>query len=270
MNYYTLTKLLSEHGSDAPSVEATELISHFTGKSREWVMLNLDVELPASVSRAADERIAGKPLQYITGKAWFYGDRYFVSPDVLIPQPDTEHVVEAALERLTNGERLLDLCTGSGCIPISILKRCLVQATGVDISAPALAVARKNAELHKVIGRLKLLQMNVLTADELEALVAEADVITANPPYIDSDEIPKLPPEVRSEPRIALDGGADGMKFYRRFLELARFMKPDATMILEIGWDQAARIDAMFEAEGFKSRLRRDFEGHFRVAIITH
>lgn len=275
MNYYSLVKLLTEHNSDAPSFEAAELIAHFTGKPREWVMLNRDAELPPAIERAAAERAAGKPLQYITGKAWFFGDRYFVSPDVLIPQPDTEHIAAAALDFLKPGAKLLDLCTGSGCIAISILKRCLSKCVAVDLSAPALEVARKNAELHKVLARLDLRQLNVLTSDELPALIADADVITANPPYIRSSLIDgrdanatELSPEVLSEPRLALDGGEDGLVFYRRFIELAGCMKPDAVMILELGFDQAGRVDAMFESAGFKSDLRRDYGGNLRVAII--
>ena len=168
MNYYSVSRLIG-------SSDAAELICSLTGKSREWLMLNRDWELPGNVADAARLVSSGTPLQYITGKAYFYGDRYFVSPDVLIPQPDTEHVVEAALSLLSPGQFLVDLCTGSGCIAISILKRRLIKAEAVDVSAPALEVARKNAELHKVLGRLKLTQLNVLTED-LSSLFAAADV----------------------------------------------------------------------------------------------
>lgn len=260
MNYYSVSRLIG-------SSDAAELINALTGKSREWLILNRDKELPPKIADAAKKIAAGTPLQYITGKTYFYGDRYFVSPDVLIPQPDTEHIVEAALGIAAPGKQLLDLCTGSGCIAISILKRTLMKAAAVDISAPALEIARKNAELHKVLGRLRLSQQNVLTED-LSELFASADIITSNPPYINTDVIPTLPPDVRSEPRIALDGGDDGMKFYRRFLSFAPVMKPDAVMILEIGYDQAARITSLASEAGLRTEIRRDFGGNDRVAII--
>ena len=261
MNYYSVSRLIG-------SSDAAELICSLTGKSREWLMLNRDWELPGKVADAARLVSSGTPLQYITGKAYFYGDRYFVSPDVLIPQPDTEHVVEAALSLLSPGQFLVDLCTGSGCIAISILKRRLIKAEAVDVSAPALGVARKNAELHKVLGRLKLTQLNVLTED-LSSLFAAADVITANPPYINSDLIDSLPADVQSEPRTALDGGSDGMDFYRRFMSFTTYMKPDAALVFEIGYDQAARITALASEYSLHTQIKRDFGNNDRVAVIT-
>ena len=261
MNYYSISHLLG-------SSDAAELICSLTGKSREWLMLNRDFELPESVAIAARKVSDGTPLQYITGKTYFYGDRYFVTPDVLIPQPDTEHVVEAALGLLEPGKTLIDLCTGSGCIAISILKRRLIKAEAIDISAPALEVARKNADLHKVLGRLKLTQLNVLTED-LTPFFESADVITSNPPYINTDLIPTLPPDVRSEPHTALDGGSDGMDFYRRFMSFTKFMKPTAALILEIGYDQAERLTALADNFSLNTKIIRDFGGNDRVAIIT-
>lgn len=166
--------------------------------------------LPPQVETAAREMCAGKPLQYITGRAFFMGDRYFVTPDVLIPQPDTEHIAYAALEVLAPGSKLLDLGCGSGCIIISLLKRTLASGVGVDISEPALRVARRNAELHKIGSRLEFLRADILDSPDVTRLAAEADIIVSNPPYIRSDVIPTLSPEVRSEPRLALDGGDDG------------------------------------------------------------
>lgn len=262
MNYYTLARLIG-------SADAAELITAFTGKTREWLMLNRDKELPDAVAEAAEKIAAGTPLQYITGRAYFCGDRYLVTPDVLIPQPDTEHLAETALGFVTAGKKLLDLCTGSGCVAISILKRALIRAAAVDVSAPALEIAKKNAELHKVNDRLELLRLDVLH-DDLSVLIAAADVITANPPYINTGVIPTLPPDVRSEPRIALDGGCDGMDFYRRFLDFSGCLKPDAVMIFEIGWDQGERIRALAAQHELKCDIKRDFGGNDRVAILTN
>ncbi len=260
MNYYSIAHLIG-------SADAAELITSMTGKPREWLMLNRDKELPEKISDAANSIAAGTPLQYITGKAYFYGDRYLVTPDVLIPQPDTEHIVESALSFAAQGKRLLDLCTGSGCIAISILKRALIRVTAVDISSPALEVARKNAELHKVLDRLTLLRADVLN-DDISNLISSADIITANPPYINTDVIPSLPEAVKHEPHLALDGGSDGMDFYRRFLSFAEYLKPNAVMIFEIGYDQATRITALANASGLSCEIKRDFGGNDRVAVI--
>ena len=226
MNYSSIVKLLTEHGIASASNDAAELISHFNGKPPSWCLANRDQNLPPEITKAAERLAAGTPLQYITGRAWFMGDKYFVSPDVLIPQPDTEHLAEAALKHLKPGMRLLDLCTGSGCIIISVLKRVIASGTGVELSAPALAVARRNAEIHKIGSRLELTQADALDSDIVTKLVSEADVIVSNPPYINADVIDTLSPQVRSEPRLALDGGRDGMRFYNRFItDYTRLMK---------------------------------------------
>ena len=269
MNYNSLVKLLTDCGSAAPEYEAAELISHFNGKPREWCLTNRETRLPPEITRAAELRASGTPLQYITGRAWFYGDRYFVTPDVLIPQPDTEHIVEAALGMISPGSNVLDLCTGSGCIIISLLKRTVASGTGIDLSVPALQVARKNAEVHKIGSRLNFIQADALDSPLIPGLVASADVIVSNPPYINTDVIDTLSPEVRSEPRMALDGGADGMKFHRRFiLDYACLMKPSAKMILEIGYDQSERIFELCRTAGLECEFRRDFGGNLRAAII--
>lgn len=261
MNYYSVSHLI---GSSA----ATELICSLTGRSREWLMLNRELELPPSITDAAQKISNGTPLQYMTGKAYFCGDKYIVSPDVLIPQPDTEHIVETAIGYAENGKFLLDLCTGSGCIAIAILKRTLMKAAAVDISSFALKISEKNAELHKVSNRLELISSNVLT-DDISHLISSADIITSNPPYIKSSVIHTLPPDVQNEPHIALDGGEDGMDFYKRFIELTKYMKPSAVMILEIGYDQAARISYLAEKNSLNIKIKRDFGGNDRVAIIT-
>ncbi len=269
MNYTAIVRLLAENGDETASLDAAELISHFVGKGREWCLMNPDMPLPPQVESAAREMCRGKPLQYITGRAFFMDDRYFVTPDVLIPQPDTEHIVYAALEVLAPGTKLLDLGCGSGCIIISLLKRTLASGVGVDISEPALRVARRNAELHKIGSRLTFICQDILDSPEVARLAAESDVIVSNPPYIKSDVIPTLSPEVRSEPRLALDGGEDGLHFYRYYINtLSRNMKPDATMILEIGYDQSDDIISLCQDAALSCEIRRDFGGNPRVAII--
>ena len=141
-------------------------------------------------------------------------------------------------------------------------------ATAIDISEPALAIAKQNSAEHGVCARLALIKANVLV-DDISEYVRSADVIVSNPPYINSDVIDTLSAEVLNEPRIALDGGDDGMIFYRHFINsLAPLMKPSAVMILEIGYDQSERISALCDDAGLSCTLHRDFGGNIRVAII--
>ena len=270
MTCFQLTRALSAIGSDAPQHEAAELIRVFAGKSREWCLLNRDTELPDSVADALIKRQRGIPLQYIIGEAWFYGYRFHVTPDCLIPQPDTELTVSRALELLPPDGTLLDLCTGSGCIAISVLnEHPSARAIAIDISKPALTVSFQNRELHKLHDRLRLIECDVLESPQLPGLIAGADVITSNPPYINSDVIPTLPREVQHEPLLALDGGSDGMIFYRKFIsDLARSMKPSAVMLLEIGYDQSERVAALCESAQLSCHFHRDFGGNLRVAEI--
>ncbi len=271
MTYLSLIKAFTELYSAAPSHEAAELICALTGKSREWCILNKEQELPESIDDAMQKRAAGLPLQYITGEAWFYGNRFKVSPDCLIPQPDTEHLVMLALKYAKNSSSILDLCTGSGCIAISMLKEnTTTKAWAADISSAALDIAKKNAELHGVTDRIQFLHTDVLNTD-LQSLCAEADIIVSNPPYINTDVIPTLSAEVQHEPTIALDGGADGMIFYRHFLgELAKYMRSDAVMLLEIGYDQASRIAELCQEHDLTCQFHKDFGGNTRVAEIRH
>ena len=270
MTYLELINKLSLTDCGAPSLEAAEIIRIADGHSREWCLLNQNTPLSDSVTAILNQRLAGIPLQYICGEAWFFGYRFHVTPHCLIPQPDTEHLVSQALKHIHANTKLLDLCTGSGCIPISILNESDdVSAVAIDISKDALAIAQKNAEFHNVSNRLAFLCSDVLF-DDPSTLISDADIITSNPPYINSDVIPKLSPEVQHEPRIALDGGADGMIFYNHFISvLSKHMKDKAIMLLEIGYDQAQRIQRLCDTNGLCCRLHKDFGGNLRVAEIN-
>lgn len=270
MTYLSLIKSLTDLGASSPAHEASELVRVLAGKPREWCLLHRDEILPDSIDRAVADRQRGVPLQYILGEAYFYGYRFTVSPDCLIPQPDTEHLVMLALELIGNGTKILDLCTGSGCIAISILKEIpRLCASAVDISPDALRIARQNAELHLVSDRLTLIEADVLTAD-LSKLMHSADLVVSNPPYINTDVIPTLSDEVQHEPHIALDGGPDGMVFYRHFItKSAQLMKSDAMMLLEIGYDQADRIAELCNTQDLSCTFHKDFGGNIRVAQIS-
>lgn len=211
------------------------------------------------------------PLQHITGEQEFMGLIFRVNEHTLIPRQDTEILVEEAMRYLGDGMRILDMCTGSGCILLSLLKysnEC--EGIGVDISENALLVAKENAK------RLKL-DATFLNGDlfePLEGFVSERtsdrlfDIIISNPPYIASDVIPTLMPEVREhEPIMALDGTGDGLYFYRKIIEKApSHMRKGAMLFLEIGYDQGAAVGLLLKERGFeKIEVLKDYAGLDRV-----
>ncbi|MCR4641607.1 MAG: peptide chain release factor N(5)-glutamine methyltransferase [Lachnospiraceae bacterium] len=228
-----------------------------------------------SLSGEEKERYAGllerrrkrEPLQYITGRQYFYGLEFEVDSSVLVPRADTEVLVECVLEKSPEG-RLLDLCTGSGCIPVSLLKKGkFTEAAATDLSAEALRVAERNAERHGLAERLHFYEGDLFGALP-EELKGSFDVLTSNPPYIESGVIPGLMPEVAVyEPHMALDGGGDGLVFYRRILEEAgEWLAPGGCIFLEIGCGQGAPVSALLEEKGFTEiRVRKDYASLDRV-----
>ncbi len=205
----------------------------------------------------------GEPLAYILGEWYFYGEVYKVSCDCLIPQPDTEHLVDKLIKLLPANGRFADLCTGSGCIAISSLAhRKDSSAVAVDISDGALRLARENAGINGVSERLELKKADILKQSALGD--DTFDIIVSNPPYIKTDVIKTLDSEVRAEPLIALDGGRDGLDFYRAIIgRYSKNVKKGGYMILEIGYDQAGDIKKLCDCEIFK-----DYGGNDRVAVI--
>lgn len=248
--------------------EATLLLRHATGLSREELFLRPDVPLTDDESERFDASIRRRanrePLAYITGTRDFYGLTFAVTPDVLIPRPETEGVVDAVLSltavTLTPGTQrvpgvrtyeILDLCTGSGCITIAIAVHLTYACiTATDISAGALAVARSNAERYGVSNRVSFL-MGDLFAPILPG--SQFDVIASNPPYIAPEEIEQLEPEVRDfEPRIALGIDADDLHFYRRIArESPAYLTVQGGVVVEVGQGQADPVCELFHAAGF-------------------
>ena len=204
------------------------------------------------------------PVQHITGVQCFMGLDFFVTPDVLCPRLDTEVLIEEALKRIKPGSRILDMCTGSGCIILSLLhyaKECT--GTAVDLSEKALAVARKNAKnLEK--------ECTFIHSDLFENIQGKYDVIISNPPYIATKEIEALEPEVRiHEPMMALDGMEDGLFFYRKIVSASNeFLNPDGWLFFEIGYDQGKAVsDMMIEAGYSEVQVIKDLAGLDRVVI---
>ncbi len=257
--------------SDTPRLDAELLLCHVLALSRASLIAHPERILSASQESAYMELVARRaehyPLPYLIGHAEFYGLEFTVTPEVLIPRPETELLVDLALAR--EPATLVDVCTGTACVAIALavrLPQALIYAT--DISPPALAVARLNAERHGVAERVQLIAGDLLTPRP--PLV---DVIVSNPPYIADDEWASLPISVRDhEPRLALDGGPDGLTVIQRVLsEAPAVLRPGGSLFVEIGARQgeAAAYLAQTAFPEAAVRLHADLAGHDRVLEVA-
>ena len=257
---------LAAAGVEEAAVDAWLLFSYDKKVDRTWYLLNRTKAASGEEQEAYLKLIARRcervPLQHITGEQEFMGLPFRVTPDVLIPRQDTEVLVEECLRHLAPGNVFLDLCTGSGCILVSLLHYAKgTFGTGADLSGKALAVAKGNVEANGVEARL-------VQGDLFEPVTGTFDLIVSNPPYIASAEIETLAPEVREhEPRMALDGTADGLFFYRRIVqESPSYLKEGGWLCMEIGYDQGAAVRQLMEARGFATvSVIKDLAGLDRV-----
>lgn len=260
------SRVLKQHQIPDAKTDAWLLLAAACGIDRNFYYLHMEdtVEQKAqAVYEAFLKRRSGRmPLQYITGEQEFMGLPFHVNPHVLIPRQDTEVLVEEALKRIRPGMAVLDLCTGSGCIIISICKNCSdICAVAGDISQEALAVARENAKTNGV-------QVQFVQSDLLERIGGSFDVIVSNPPYIPTGELSGLMPEVRDfEPRRALDGDADGLFFYKRIVKDGkRHLKPGGVLLFETGCDQGQTVPDLMRQSGYQDvEVIRDLAGLDRV-----
>ncbi len=206
----------------------------------------------------AQKRKEHMPLQYILGTQEFMGLSFKVTPDVLIPRQDTEGLVEEVLKQVKPGMKVLDMCTGSGCIAVSVAKFVPnIQVSAADISPKALEVARENAAKNQV-------QINFIESDMFTEIREKYDMIISNPPYIKSQVVTTLMPEVRDyEPHLALDGKEDGLFFYRKLAsESGNFLTPGGMLCLEIGYDQGVEVAQLLKQQGFTQvRVEQDLCG---------
>lgn len=238
--------------------------------SRDLTLLRAafpDEQGERSLEAALDRYAKGEPLAYLLGEQPFWRYTFKVTPDVLIPRPDTERAVEVALLNLPHGGRFADLCTGSGCIAISICgERSDVSGVMVDLSPKALAIAEENARLIGVSDRLSAVKADILT----DGLPSEPfDLIISNPPYIPTAVIADYP-LLAYEPQMALDGGGDGLIFYRALIErFTQYLKPSGVFVFEIGYDQREAIIALAENAGFACHVTKDYGGNDRVALLS-
>lgn len=219
-----------------------------------------------SYFEAIQKRSEKIPLQYITGEQNFCGLDFYVNENVLIPRLDTEVLVEKILECEEPGQRVMDMCTGSGCIAITLQKLGGFQVMAVDISEEALTLARKNAQRNQA--QVTFFQSNMF--DQLSN-TSKVDVIVSNPPYIESKVVDELDDEVKKyEPRLALDGMEDGLHFYRILArEGKRFLNEGGRLYVEIGFDQAEAVKEIFGAQGFLDiQVYKDLAGLDRVVAM--
>jgi release factor glutamine methyltransferase len=256
---------------DSPRLTAEVLLSHLLQQTR--VQLYLDLDRPLSPSELTaykaliGRRAAHEPTQYLTGTREFYNRPFAVDPRVLIPRPETELLVERVLSELPAGRpfRAVDLCTGSGCVAISLAaERPLASLWATDLSAQACEVAKANAQALEVAERVTILEGDLFAAFPADALF---DAVVSNPPYVATNEITGLAPEVAKEPRAALDGGEDGLSVLRRIVsESRRWLAPGGLLALEIGDQQGPAALELLEAGGYlQARVEKDFARQDRV-----
>jgi release factor glutamine methyltransferase len=257
-------KLLEDAQVTAPRLTAEVLLAHAVGQDRTWLYAHSDEELREvwwiHYGRYLHQRRQGKPTQHITGRQEFYGREFRVTSDVLIPRPETEHLIEAALEHAHGN--VLDIGTGSGAIAATLALETKAHLSATDISFPALRIARENA------ARLAA-AVNFIQCDLGSAFAGNAfDLVVSNPPYIPRNE--SLPPEVREhEPEIALYGGADGLDAYRRLIpEAVRLLRPGGWLIVELACDAGPAVEEMLkEYDWCEIRILPDLAGLPRVAL---
>lgn len=275
-------KRLKQYNIEDADIKAKKIMECVLKKKREELIIysleDISEKQQLEYEEKIEEIINGKPIQYITHNQEFMGLNFYVDENVLIPQPDTELLVETTLklieEQHTTKEKIniLDLCTGSGCIGISFLKYLKnVQVTLSDISLKALEIAKKNAINNKVKSNIEF-----ICSDLLKKMKGKQfNYIVSNPPYIETNIIPTLSPEVRQEPNIALNGGKDGLDFYRKILHQApNYLKQNGYLLFEIGFNQGDKIIEIW-SENKEPKLNlitkkpiKDLSGNDRVFIF--
>ena len=274
MKYKELIDSLEKIGVDDPKSEAGVILNHLFGVNMANLIFDAQREYDkGAIAPILEKRENKIPLQHIIGKWYFMGREFYVSPDCLIPRPDTAVLVEKAISLLNYGGSVADLCTGSGCIGISMLvyRSDISQMTLCDISEKALKMAKKNAISNMVYEKCRFLQ-----ADITKSLPeGEVDMIVSNPPYIPTKDIEGLSLEVKKEPILALDGGEDGLDIIRVLLEEGpKMLKKNGKMLIEFGFDQGAKMDTLLckiKESGKISdyEIVKDYGGNDRLAIIT-
>lgn len=270
------SRILNEAGIEESTLDARLLLEAVCGTDRNDLLVHGEQPVaPEAEEKYLNwirQRAEHIPLQQLTGEQDFMGLTFNVNEHVLIPRQDTEILVEEVLKELHDGMRILDMCTGSGCILLSLLhysNDC--EGLGVDLSAEALKVAGRN--VLKVLTPEKAEHAHFLQSDLFEKVEGKFEIIVSNPPYIASAEVEKLMPEVRDhEPRMALDGTEDGLHFYRRIIEEAgKHLVSSGMLFFEIGYDQGQAVSELMRTEGYcEVQVVQDYAGLDRVVLGTY
>jgi release factor glutamine methyltransferase len=253
--------------------DGEEIICHTLGIDKAHLLLSGNDEISPENLEKTEKRLTqlseGEPLQYILNSAFFYTREFFVDSRVLIPRFDTECVVEYAVKELKGGGVFADICTGSGCIGLTLLCECEnTKGVLLDISKDALDVAKINGERLGVCERFKALEFDVMS-DACWDTLGKFDLIVSNPPYIPTEDIKALSKQVLKEPRIALDGGFDGMDFYRKIIERSRdHFTRGVNIIFEIGYDEGEKMKTLADTLGLNCKIKCDINGLDRVALL--
>ena len=273
MTYNEICLALSEAGIENDRGEAAMLICRFCNINKaELLRHSRDEEYDSEeLENAVIKRCSHYPLQYILGYWDFCHETYRITRDTLIPRQDTEKLVELAVRLIPEKARIIDLCTGSGCVAISTLAaRRDCQGVAVDLFEKTLEIARENAETNGVGDRIGFVCEDVLSPAFMDEL-GSFDCILSNPPYIESEQISLLDEELFFEPKAALDGGDDGLDFYRVILgQYGRYLRKGGLMLLEIGCTQGKAVSEIAVANGFRCEIYKDYGGNDRVAYVTH
>ncbi len=267
--------LLKTNNIQEPNLKSRLLMQYIINKPRQYMFIHDNEELTNKQEKAylenIEKMIKGVPLQHITHSQEFMKMNFYVNENVLIPRPDTEILVEEVIniDKKTNAKKILDLCTGSGAIAISLAKYIEnSQITAVDISEEALRIAKLNAVNNNVEDKITFVK-----SDLFENIVKEKyDIIVSNPPYIKKDFMKKLDKEVQQEPYIALDGGYDGLDFYRKIIsEGYQYLKFKGYLCMEIGYDQKQEVfDIIKSQEKYSNTYSKiDLGGNDRIVVTT-
>ncbi len=270
---------LAKRGVDSPRLSAELLLSHVLGTKRIELYTHSGEALTGQqvhrLQELAERAGRHEPIAYLTGKTEFYSLELNVTRDCMIPRPETELLVERAIEflRTRSGAQLVcDLCTGSGCIAVAVAKHCpAARIIATDISADALKVAAQNVEAYQLDEQIKLLSGDLFEPAKVLPGAEQFDLIVCNPPYVSAAECEALPKNVRDyEPRLALFAGSDGLDICRRVItDAGAFLKPEEVLMLEIGYAQGRAVRELLEQTGTFAEIRveKDFQNHDRIAI---
>lgn len=271
--------LLETEDAQTAGFLARNLLCHFSGKSHESILASRDLYASEALCAAMDDAVsaarAGKPLAYILGEWEFFGLKLYVDENVLIPRDDTMAVAQLAVNQalfLEKDPRVLDLCTGSGCIGLALASRVKdARVTLADVSREALAVAKKNAAAHHLTGRVSCVQADALKP--ASSFLGKFDLIVSNPPYITAEEMKELPVSVdQYEPHLALYGGKDGLDFYRAIIEnFTSALKTGGYLCFEFGMGQGDDVCRLLETHGYTILERaRDYNDRERAVLARY